>query len=854
MMLVLPYRYLLAACLWLLLLQAAGAQPRPGSPADSLRQALRHAPPDTNRVNLLLRLGQQYADIPTKFLVDMDSAKAYAKRADALSRRLHYVRGYDQSQLLTTEALLNRFVDITANQPTALLRNWRLRSNSKALLLVGKQFLRRPNATAADFKSAQDYAQRALATAGNARDTVGQISSLLTLGEIYSIENKLDDAFEKCHKAQILIQRVKNRSTQARLWYLLGDVYSRSPKEMPVKITCYEHAAGLYHQLGNRDLEAFSLKEVADMHQSQGYFPQSLRELLRVISLQRATRSPRIQYTYDLIGAVYSAMGNYEQSLPYALATLESARATKDTTLLYNFWWRIGRLYEELGQNQQALSYFRQMFAKAQQGANGPYDITSTVYISKQLLLAKQSKKALAFMQRVLKRSPITDLQQRYSVRNLLGETYLSLKNYALAEQNFMDALRVVKQSGFKLRYDKQEEFTTVYANLSRLYTAQGHYAKARQYSELAFRTLRRTDVTQLKGLHQQAFRLDSLQGNFLSAIAHYEQYKALNDSIFNARKSSQLIGFQVYYDTKAKEQEISLNEQRIALLTQRNRAQQASLGLQQTQRNALLIGAVLLLAILGLVYNRYRLKQRSNQLLLGQQLALHTRQEEIDRKNAVLEVLLTEKEWLLKEIHHRVKNNLQIITSLLNSQASSLTDSGALLAIRESQHRVQAMALLHQRLYQSERVARVNMPAYLQEVVAYLHDAYEEMPVRFELDIAPVELDIALAVPLGLIVNEALTNVFKYAFPMGPAGRVWLALRQVGEATYRLEITDNGVGLPPAYAPARSRSLGMTLLHGFSRQLGGELHLSGPPGLTITLTFHEEALLSPITSPDYAP
>ena len=143
-----------------------------------------------------------------------------------------------------------------------------------------------------------------------------------------------------------------------------------------------------------------------------------------------------------------------------------------------------------------------------------------------------------------------------------------------------------------------------------------------------------------------------------------------------------------------------------------------------------------LLLTLLLLSYNRYRLKQRSNQQLQAQQRVLQERQEEINYKNTTLQLLLTEKEWLLKEIHHRVKNNLQIVMSLLNAQATYLSDEAALSAIQESQHRVQAMALIHQKLYQSEQVARISMPAYIQEVVSYLRDSYNlHQPIDFQLE-----------------------------------------------------------------------------------------------------------------------
>ncbi|MBD0256584.1 MAG: histidine kinase, partial [Cytophagales bacterium] len=210
---------------------------------------------------------------------------------------------------------------------------------------------------------------------------------------------------------------------------------------------------------------------------------------------------------------------------------------------------------------------------------------------------------------------------------------------------------------------------------------------------------------------------------------------------------------------------------------------------------------------------------------------------------------LLQEKERLLREIHHRVKNNLQVVMSLLSSQADSLQDKAALSAIQESQHRVQAIALIHQKLYQSEGVARIPMQDYIEEVVAYLHESYcLHQQVHFQVEVEPIELDVTQAVPLGLIINEVLTNAFKYAFPGGRPGTITLRLQRLA-ATCQLTIADDGVGLPAHYDPAQSRSLGMTLLHGFSGQLGGELTLTSPPGLSINLVFEEE-LLSPVFAP----
>jgi two-component sensor histidine kinase len=444
----------------------------------------------------------------------------------------------------------------------------------------------------------------------------------------------------------------------------------------------------------------------------------------------------------------------------------------------------------------------------------------------------------------------------------------LGSQDYAQAEKHLAEGLS--KATSSKEGWDSQANvnFWTIQfrSNLTNLYLITGQVQKASIHlSKGFFMNKKQPHPLRLSSLHLQAFKLDSLRGNLSSAIGHYQQYKALQDSVFNERKSNQLIAYQVQYETEKKEQELQLKEKDIGLKEQSIQVLSKERVLQQEQikqarilRNGIIGGAAMLLLLLGVIYNRYRLKQQSNKLLQAQQSKLQAQHEElqtqqatlqeqqqqINRKNQDLEQLLTEKERLLKEIHHRVKNNLQIVMSLLNSQAASLQDKAALSAIQESQNRMQAMALIHQKLYQTEGVARIPMKAYIEEVVAYLQDSYAlSRKVSFKLFIEPIELDVNLAVPLGLIINEAITNAFKYAFPVARSGIVGVSLRQRADTLYELTIEDDGVGLPQGYDPSQSRSLGMTLIHGFSAQLGGELTIESSGGVNLSLLFADEKL-----------
>ena len=203
-------------------------------------------------------------------------------------------------------------------------------------------------------------------------------------------------------------------------------------------------------------------------------------------------------------------------------------------------------------------------------------------------------------------------------------------------------------------------------------------------------------------------------------------------------------------------------------------------------------------------------------------------------RTEAVLRETLLEKESLLKEIHHRVKNNLQIISSLLRLQSNQIDDSSGKAALLDMQNRVRSMALIHEHLYRSEHLAAVDLPNYLRQLCNQLFRVLVLTPdrIRLLLDLAPLNLEIDQAIPCGLLVNELVTNAFKHAFPEGSGGEVRVELRAYPEGSgWLLRVADNGVGLPPDLDPGNLTSLGLKLVADLSRQLGGRLTIGAGPG-----------------------
>jgi two-component system, sensor histidine kinase PdtaS len=203
----------------------------------------------------------------------------------------------------------------------------------------------------------------------------------------------------------------------------------------------------------------------------------------------------------------------------------------------------------------------------------------------------------------------------------------------------------------------------------------------------------------------------------------------------------------------------------------------------------------------------------------------------------------LWEKDLLLSEIHHRVKNNLQVVSSLLNLQAGQLADPAARHMFEASQSRIRSMALVHEQLYQSGDFAGVDFSTYLRVLAADLLNSYrsyaDSVNVRVAADHA--RLSMETAIPCGLIVNELVSNSLKHAFPQGSTGEIRIAFRGQ-EQTYSLSVDDNGVPLPADLLTRDSKSMGLRLVKVLTRQLDGELRAGKPGGPKFEIVFPREA------------
>lgn len=582
-------------------------------------------------------------------------------------------------------------------------------------------------------------------------------------------------------------------------------------------------SAGLYRTLKKSVLEIKVLKEIASLHFDDGKTDLAESELLNVLSRYKAIHYPNLHYTYNLLSTVSRVKGDFNKGLMYALLSLESMKQSGDTLYAANFYADLARIYMEIGNNDKGIEWYKKALQKWQRDQRTIFAVfVASGYISGDLIRQNKPREALVLTLAVAKKLPPITIIQKACLAQNLACCYDALHNYTLAEKYFQQSLQLYVKS--KMDFEVSQE---AHREIGKFYLNRRDFDKSGQYLRQALLfNPQKLSASALKDIHLMLSRVDSAQGNYLSSMDHYKKHKQLNDSILDSRKTREIEELQIQYETEKKTKDLVLLNNKSKL--QQNKLEQANM----TQRYTF-SGLILMLIILALLYNQYKLKNRSNRDLQHQQ-------REITEKNYSLEQLLSEKEWLLKEIHHRVKNNLQIVISLLNTQSTYLDNDIAIAAIRESQHRMHSISLIHQKLYQSENMALINMSDYIKELAAYLKDSFNLAGnIRFHFELTPVELDINQAIPVGLILNEAITNAIKYAFNYKRKGIIQISFFQDHPEQVTLEVKDDGPGFPSDFNIDACKSLGMNLIKGLSTQLDGTFEISRKDDLTcLTVSF----------------
>ncbi|MBF4507690.1 tetratricopeptide repeat protein [Flavobacterium sp. JLP] len=687
------------------------------------------------------------------------------------------------------------------------------------LLTLSSYYLTKPGELKADLDSANNLNFEAKKLSNTLGYKLGKGKAILLEGQIYREKGDSKNGLKKTNEALAYSKKNNLLVVKADAYRELCAYKGYEKEDTEAKIKYLEIAVPLYKKSKAYKKQADALKDLADYYGSIEENQKALVLLENAVAVYKAIGFKGLQGVYTLMSDNYGILQNTQLSLQYALMAEKTAEEVHDTSYqLCTIYNHLALAYYDLLKYDLAFSNFEKALNIALENKNTSDINTISYNLASLYCQQKNYPKALRTLKRTAKDYPPNDEITKVRQRFIFVVCYSMLKQLDNAKPYYEQILKDYKESDAGLAY----KLTAIIIYLQQSGQVEKTYAYIEKFKEFAKKSDKLILYSQIELL---SFQSDHASKKYESAIKHLQKHQLLRDSIFNVEKLKQSAALQLQFETEKKDKNIKL-------LTQQGKLQEIKIHNDQIIRYVFIGSVVVLVLFLAFLYNSFRSKKKKNE-------ELEMQRQQINEQNELNKKMLLEKEWLLKEIHHRVKNNLQIVISLLNTQSAYLDNEDALMAIQNSQHRMHAMSLIHQKLYQSDNLANIDMSWYIYELITYMRECFDtDKKINFVLDTEKVYLDVAQAVPLGLIINEAINNAIKYAFPLDKKGDVHIELKNIGENNYQLVIADNGVGLPENFEDTERNSLGMNLMMGLTDQIDGTFDMKNDNGLSIKITF----------------
>jgi len=820
----------------LLLLLPASAQ-LTGSPATPVRfqsSPLYHPPsyyPLRHQL-LLLQLSCTEFHVFRNAEVDLDSTLIQAARWLGISRVPVVDEGFGSAVDADSLAWFDRC------DPAFAIRSLPVAHGPARLhwlVLLGAYYVFQP-AGAADHKdSALFYLQAAREESRLQKESFWDRQVLCLMGK-YCVQGENlqrgNSYFEECIRE---CGKDRDRVTEARAWAWRG-LYTRYTAATTYdRIASLEKARVIYRGLGDTEGEINVLTNIGYMYVSDIQLKKGEEVFKEALRLEDSIGFAYTHYTTNDIAMVTEFEGRYGEPLSFSFQSVKTAETLRDSLLWGAFYQRLSTMYDLLDDKAgEVTKWAQKAFNRFLVDKGDAFLYLALGPIVQEMFRRHEGARALALVKDLAKQQPPRSITANEKYHFLLGLCYEMLKQYDSAEAHTLEAAGFTKKIALL--------HGTIFNNyadyrLGELYLHMGKYGKAKEYF-LQYLNERSDGIALATTLdvYEDLAKTDSVSGDYPSFARHLQAYISLQKSNLNIQGQRQAEELAVRYETERREHEIQLRDQRIANLQQADQLRQSRLRQTMLVQRMTVAGIGVLLVIAGLLVWQNRQRKKMNQII-GQ------KNDVITSKNEMLVKVLAEKEWLLKEVNHRVKNNLQTVISLLETQGQYLKNE-ALEAIVSSQHRINAVLLLHQKISQAENSATIEMSGYLDDIIQYLRESFDNPEgIQWHVDIQPLQVGLRQAVPIALIVNESVTNSLKHAFPAGRDGVIAIRFRHE-KGQVLLSISDNGVGLRRSVEEEASESLGIGLMMGLSQELRGNIQIRSDKGTIVSVRFEVENLI----------
>ncbi len=696
--------------------------------------------------------------------------------------------------------------------------------------------------TAIDSFHFMEYHRQALQLADELGDVSGEVDALCAIGDHYYGEMEPDSALsyytkglnisrkhQLQHSAIMCLDKSgaamedKNRYDQALLLY--NEALSESRKSGDKKeiagavehlgifhlyqrndslaLKCFNEQLQFEKQLNDSSAMAVCLNNIGLVYFNRGEYSNCILHYQQSLDIEeKLNRVNSVAQSHVNIGIAYKDEGTYDKALDNLLMAaryFEKGGISKELGSCYN---TIGIVLMELGQTDNALYYHFESLRIREKINNKRGIAGSLTNIGNTYIVQKKYNLALEYLNKSVKiKEELGDKALLASSLDLLGEVYFLKQDYVQAEKFYLQSMQLKGEvEDPKGKATTLDNLGTLYLKWKKYDLALGNLDEGRKIAAAI------GAKTVLLANYEITINVLREKGDFAKAVLYFAQYTALKDSVLNEQKSKALAEMQVKYETEKKEQQIML-------MGEQEKSQAAVVSKQHVLIYSLIAGTLLLFLIVLISLKAYRTGIKANR---QSKVIIQQKQMMIEQKQVVM-----------KELHHRVKNNLQVLSSLLNLQQIRLEDEATKEAIQAVEHRLNAMLLIHQDLYGESVDSQVNLHEYLQKLIDNLlySFGYSKDKLKINFLVEMVSLDADKALNIGFICNEVISNSFKHAFSKTDQPELSISLKQENELLL-FSIADNGQGMPIEKNIEKTNSFGLRLIQMFIKDLHGNINI----------------------------
>jgi two-component sensor histidine kinase/Tfp pilus assembly protein PilF len=632
-------------------------------------------------------------------------------------------------------------------------------------------------------------------------------------GTANAILRNYDESEASFLKFLEISQELNDEGSITKAFKNLGNIYDVK-KDYDQASNYYQKALSRAESLNDSTEILGALYGLSKIKYKNGENDQAINGYNRVLEIAKSLKDQRSESaTYYQLLILNNQQGNYSEAIKYGIEGLKISETINDMRLTAGFTNIIGNIYRYQEDYDQALIYYSKSIKTAEE--NGMKNSIAGTYQNLAYIYAQKGDlpKSTQYYEKSLEiHESYKDQAAIANCCNSLAGNYVKLQQYNKAYNLSNRALEIGKKLSFK------PITLTSLTNLSAIHHAQDSIDQAIASATIGLQMADELGIDRhKKSLSFTLYNIYKDLGNTGDALKMYESYTASKDSLDKKEDIRNVLKQTYQYES----------EKKAAIDSLQFLSEKEILTTKNVQQSRLLYGSGFALFLFSLLsYFIYKLYRKTN------------------KQNEIISSSLKEKDTLLREIHHRVKNNLQLVSSLLSLQSRHIEDPKALEALNSGKSRVKSMALIHQNLYNKENLTGISIKNYLEKLCNELVSTYQidSNQIKLRTDIQDLDLDIDTIVPLGLIINELLTNALKYAFPENAAGEILIGLKEENKKLI-LRVSDNGIGLPLDFNT--KNSFGYKLISTLNEQLDGTMKKTGDSGTKVEIQFSDYKIAS---------